>query len=176
MLSEHVQVRVEVSEIVVRLASDFQIEGVVSFLTLLGLTRCRFGNRHDVGVPLALEAGNDKAVHNRAGVVGVSVILAAFGWFEGIAAVKELRDVFTDVVVNQELSTRVSICELSDIEDEVVKDDQLSLVFLDLHLEFFLADGVQRLLEFDWILSEVDLVPRLKDGEEDDKERNGNVV
>lgn len=100
------------------------------------------------------------------------MILATLKRLKGVAAIEVLRDVLADVSVDHKFATGVRVSKEGDVEDKVVENHQLLLIFLDLHQELFLADRVQRLTEFDLVLSEVDLVPNLEDGEQAEEKRD----
>ena len=92
----------------------------------------------------------------------MSVVFRILQGLERVSTVEVLRNIFSNVPLDEELSTWVIIGKLGDIEDEVIQDNQLLLSFIDLHLELFLSHRVDRLVELDWVLSQEPLVPRLK--------------
>ena len=66
--------------------------------------------------------------------------------------------------------------KVSDVKDQVVEDNQLLAAFLHFHLELFIAHHIQGLIELDRVLTQESLMEELESAEQDDKERNGNVV
>lgn len=87
-----------------------------------------------------------------------------------------LRNIFSNVFVDQELRAWMTIGELGDIKDKVIQDNQLLLSFLDLHLELFLSHRVDRLIKLDGILSQEPLVPGLKKTKYTDEQADSDVV
>ena len=60
---------------------------------------------------------------------------------------EEFRNVFANILFEQESASGVWACKLCHIKDKVVEDDKLLLAFEKFELEVFLIDSVERLIE-----------------------------
>ena len=64
----------------------------------------------------------------------------------------------------------------SDVEDQIIQDNQLLLAFLDFHLELFVRHSVHRLIEFDRIFPQETLMEELEDGKKEEEVGDRHIV
>ena len=90
------------------------------------------------------------------------VVSSAILWFQVVAAIEEFTNVSSASPLDDELSTWVVRCVVSGIDDEVVKQEQVSAAFASDGVKLFLSHGSSRSNEVD-VSSDEHLVSYLHD-------------
>jgi len=155
MLAEGVKVREEFSVVgkgfsILSLQSE-SVSCLVNLTRLVNMplfAEARFC-RHTL-VTISLELCNRTVQNNLFGVVRVEVALhrrSVHVTLQAIAAMEVLAHVTTDMMVDQEFTAGMLGSEVLTVNDELINDNELPVLFPHLLLEFFAGHDISMVLE-----------------------------